>query len=335
MDPEVNSPPVVTRRLFPWVLLGLFVVALTILGFMYFRSRQNAGFVSGFVENPETLLSVTDNRTNIAFLGIGGGDHSAGDLTDSMMFISLDHQTHEISLLSVPRDIWVDTMVAKLNTAYHYGEQRREGGGLDLASSAISEVLGQPVHYALALDFAGFTQAIDLVGGVDIDVQAVLDDKLYPIPGKETAEPESDRYEHLFFDLGMTHMDGATALKFARSRHAEGDEGTDFARSRRQQQIIQAFQDKLLSSNTFLSLDTLQALLASFRSSLETNIQDDEFGGLLRFFLTYSKLDNSLDSFNLDELFLTPKNRSPYQGQWVLVPVNNWEEIHDNVAKNL
>jgi len=335
VDPDIKSPPVVPRKFSPFLLLGILIFIIFIGYFIFAKRNQNPGFISGLVDSPQDILSNTNGRTNIAFLGTRGEGQEGGDLTDSMMLISLNHSTHKVSLLTIPRDIWVDTMVAKVNTAYHYGQERREGGGLDLAMSAIGEITGQPVHYAIALDFAGFTRAIDAVGGIDVEVIKEFDDYLYPIPGKEAVIPESDRYEHLHFDSGFTHMNGDLALKFARSRHAEGEEGTDFARSARQRQIILAFQKKILSSETLLNLDTLKNIFSSFQSSIDTNIQDNEFGGFFRFFLEHSRSDQSISSFTFDELFFTPKNKSPYQGQWILIPIDNWTEIHNYVEQNL
>lgn len=335
MDPEVNSPPVVSRR--PLVITALVLVLLILLSalFFYFRAHKQAGFVSGFVTDPESNLAATSGRTNLVFLGYGGEGHQAGDLTDSILFISLSHHTHSITLLSIPRDIWVTTMAAKINTAYHYGQQRREGGGLDLAKSAVAEITGEPVHYALALDFEGFVKGIDAVGGVEVEVKRAFDDYQYPVPGKEDVEPESERYEHLHFDQGLTHMDGATALKFARSRNSQGEEGTDFARSSRQQQIIIAFKDKLLNTETLLDFNRLQDIIGGFRKHIDTDIKDGEFGSFFRFFLAYQNQQAPLTTLSLDDLLQTPSARAPYQGQWVLVPKDDWSTVHAYVQENL
>jgi len=335
MDPAVNSPPVVSRRPLFILVAILLLFTLLILGFFYLRSRKGSNFVSGFVSDPGTSLASTAGRTNLVFLGIGGENHEAGDLTDSMIFLSLSHADSSLAIMSLPRDIWVDTMAAKINTAYHYGSTRREGGGLDLAKSAVAEVTGQPIHYALALDFEGFVAAIDAVGGIDVIVTQAFDDYKYPIPGQEDAEPESARYEHLHFDAGPTHMDGTTALKFARSRHAEGDEGTDFARSARQQLIIMAFKDKLLASQTLLNLETLKNIYNSFQSSVDTDIKEGEFGSFFRFFLKYQQANTPSLSLSIDDYLVNPLNRSSYQGQWVLIPEQNWAAIHDYVAQTL
>jgi len=334
MDPDVKTPP--TPPLRPWrTLLSIFLVITAILALILLKSYHTRQIVSGLVTDPAASLKNTDGRTNLVFLGMGGEGHEGGDLTDSIIFVSLDHATQSITLIPLPRDIWVTTMQAKINTAYHYGNEKRVGGGRDLAKSSVSEILGVPVHYALALDFQGFIQAIDAVGGIDVQVERSFDDYKYPIPGKENALPESDRYEHLHFDAGLTHMDGTTALKFARSRYAEGEEGTDFSREARQQKIILAFKDKLLETQTFLNLDTLNHVFASFQSSIDMDIPESDYGSFLKFFLSFERTSQPLKSISLEDYFLNPKNTSPYQGQWVLVPKTSWQEIHDYVETSL
>ena len=335
MTTEVTTPRVVnSHRLF--TVLGIILLSLFAIFFAFYLRYQAArDVVSGLVGDPAKILQNTDNRTNLVFLGLGGEGHEAPDLTDSMIFVSLSHQTNSITMISLPREIWVPTMQAKINTAYHYGNEKRADGGRDLSKSAVSEILGLPVHYALALDFTGFIKAIDAVGGIDVTIERGFDDYKYPIPGKEQAEPDSARYEHLHFEAGITHMDGATALKFARSRHAEGDEGTDFARSARQQKIILAFRDKLLQSNTFLDFEKLKALFSSFSSSVDTDIKEEEMAGFFRFFLTFNNSKRGVTNLSLEKQFINPKNKSPYQGQWVLIPAASQEELNKYVRENL
>lgn len=334
MEPLVKDKPVSPRRVWPY-LLGACLVLVSLAAFMILRNYKTRSLVTGFVADPAVNLLSSDGRTNLVFLGLGGEGHQAPDLTDSMILVSLRHSDSSISLVSVPRDLWVDTLKAKINTAYHYGNSRREGGGRDLAKSAVAEVLGVPVHYAVALDFDGFIKAIDAVGGIEVDVERTFDDSQYPIPGKETAEPESARYETLHFDAGRQPMDGVTALKFTRSRHAEGDEGTDFARSARQQKIIMAFKDKLFQTQTLLNKDRLQAVIGSFQSSLDTDIPESDYGSFLRFFLTFEQAGSVTKSISIDEFLLNPKNKAPYQGQWVLVPARDWQELHTYVKQSL
>jgi LCP family protein required for cell wall assembly len=225
-------------------------------------------------------------------------------------------------------------MQAKINTAYHYGNEKGSGGGLSLAKQAVSELLDLPVHYVAILDFRGFVKAIDAVGGIDVEVDSTFDDYKYPIAGKENVEPESDRYEHVHFDKGMTHMDGATALKFARSRHSVGDEGTDFARGKRQEKIVIAFRNKVFSTNTLFNSTTLSNLKESISSSIDTDIGPKEQASFFKLFLNLGSLNN-VNSIDIADFFTNPKSTTIYGGQWVLIPKNKVENIHVYVKEEL
>jgi LCP family protein required for cell wall assembly len=184
------------------IILAIILSFGVIAGSWYLHNQTAKNIVSGVVKSPLDNLKSNGNRTNILLLGMGGEGHQGGDLTDSILLVSLDIGTNLATIIPVPRDVWVPTLKAKINTAYHYGEERRAGGGLDLAKSAVSEILGIPVHYGVTLDFQGFIKAIDAVGGIDVVVENTFDDYKYPIPGKETVEPESARYEHIHFEKG-------------------------------------------------------------------------------------------------------------------------------------
>ena len=101
-------------------------------------------------------LKSSQNRTNILLLGVGGGAHEGADLTDTMVVVSLDSRQQSASLISIPRDIWSDTLKDRVNSAYHYGEEKKEGGGLLLARVIAEDVIGAPIHYTLLVDFSGF-----------------------------------------------------------------------------------------------------------------------------------------------------------------------------------
>jgi LCP family protein required for cell wall assembly len=317
--------------------LTVLAVGIVVGGIWWYWSHLSVGRVmTGITQDPLTVLQSDGNgRTNVVFLGVGGKGHEGGDLTDSIILFSYDHSNHRVTMIPIPRDIWIPSMAAKINTAYHYGNERGPGCGLTLMKSAVTEVTGVPVQYAVVLDFQGFEKIIDAVGGVDVAVENTFDDYSYPIAGKENAVPESARYEHIHFDAGLMHMDGVTALKFARSRHAEGDEGTDFARSKRQEKVILAFKDKLLSSHTLLSLSTLQNIFNSVRDSLDTDIGEVETGAFIHLFINLEQARATPIPVSLTDLYVNPKNSAPYQGQWVLIPKTNIEDIHAYVAKEL
>lgn len=316
------------------IVLTVLIVALALGVSWYYHNLQAQKIVSGLVSNPADNLTSLDDRVNLVLLGIGGDGHEGSDLTDSIIFVSLNLTSKQVLMVPIPRDVWISSMQAKINTAYHYGKERREGGGRDLIKSAVSEIIGQPVHYALVLDFNGFVRAIDAVGGLDITIDHTFDDYKYPIAGMENAQPESARYLHLHFDQGPTHLDGATALQFVRSRHAEGDEGTDFARSARQEKIITAFRNKVLSSKTLLSSTTMSNLKSSISSSIDTDIGEKEYGSFAKLALSMGTT-SAIKNLSLESYLQNPKNTKPYQGQWVLIPLHDLEEIHAYVKANL
>ena len=206
----------------------------------------------------------------ILVLGKGGEGHTAPDLTDTMMLVNLNPDSNKVSILSLPRDIWIPAIRAKLNTAYHYGS-------FGLASSSVSSVTGITPNYYVVVDFSLFKDLIDTVGGINVEVANPFTDEKYPIVGKEDDLCNGDklykcRYETLHFVQGKQLMNGETALQFVRSRNAVGDEGTDIARERRQQKVIEALKTKLLSTQVLSNSKVLMNLYDIIMSHLETNI---------------------------------------------------------------
>jgi polyisoprenyl-teichoic acid--peptidoglycan teichoic acid transferase len=307
--------------------LKLAILILLGLTLILFLSRK---FTLG--TPPENILRTTSGRTNFLILGMGGAGHEAADLTDTIIFISLNPLTKDTVLLSVPRDLWVPSLRAKINTAYHYG-------GLPSAKTAVAEILGQPVDYAVALDFAGFTQAIDLVGGINIDVPQTFDDFQYPIPGQEDA-PLTQRYEQLHFDAGLQHMTGDRALKYVRSRNAASEAGTDFARSHRQQQVLSALKDKIFSSQTLFNPARLIELKRTLATSLIHDLSDAEIIALAKLavgFSTQNLRSGTLDTGDATRsgLLVHPPVSARYDSQWVLIPKDSLDSIHQYINQLL
>lgn len=130
------------------------------------------------------------------------------------------------------------------------------------------------------------------------------------------------RYEHLSFQKGLSHMDGETALKFVRSRHGTGKEGTDFARSKRQELVLQAFKNKILSTQTLMNPQKIIELLQTFGSNVETNIPTT----LYPEFIKILKQQKDIKSFVIDSTGKDPFLIAPPPGEfgaWVLIPPNN------------
>jgi LCP family protein required for cell wall assembly len=280
-----------------YFLLAIFFVAIAWALWIVFHPGSVATKII-FHQNPQ--LQQTNGRTNILLLGTGGANHDGPNLTDTIIFASVDEKKNEMDMISIPRDLWVvngDTS-EKINEAYADG-QANNSKGLVYAKAVVSKVLGQPIHYAFRIDFGGFVKAVDVVGGIDVTVDNTLDDLHYPIDGKEdescghsdediksfvaTASAEQllwdffpCRYKHLHVDPGVIHMDGIAALEFVRSRHAAGSEGSDFARSRRQQRVIEAFRGKVLSLGILLNPSKLFELYNVIKTSIDTDISQED-----------------------------------------------------------
>ncbi len=283
-----------------------------------------------FVIGRTNLLKQDGGRVNFLILGLTDESKKGEDLTDSIIFVSIDMKSGDSALVSIPRDVWVDSMKAKINTAFHYGELKKPGGGgLILAKSSVAELLGQPVHYALVINFDGFRKIIDSLGGVDVDVERTFDDFKYPVVGNETAQPESDRYKHLHFDKGTQHMDGVRALEYVRSRQAEGEEGTDFARSERQKRLILAVKKKALSAEILLNPKRVLELKLVGNGLILSDISEREFAVMGR--TLFRALNKSPRLVSVSSFLINPLP-GMYQGQYVLVPKSGtWNEIRGYV----
>jgi len=298
--------------------------------------------VKSFVYSQDSSIKSQDGRVNILILGIGGKGHDGSDLTDTMIFASVSLTNHSISLISIPRDIWIPDLMAKINSAYYWGEtQPGRGGGLNFSKEIVSEVTGQPVNYALVIDFSGFQDIIDTIGGVDVTIDRSFTDTKYPIAGRENDTCGGDptlacRYLTIHFEKGLTHMDGVTALEFVRSREGDNGENTDFARSARQQKIISAIGKKVLSLNTIINPVKDLKILKAVRSSIETDLDPAAIGILARTVLA-SRNNLSSDVLSTD-LLVNPPISALYQKQYVLIPKlgnGKWGDIQKWIASKI
>lgn len=331
------------------LVILLIALLLFILGFL---AVQGANVLSKLNLKPQDLLSFfgspaekldnTNGVTNFLVLGIRGEGSDSPNLADTIIILSYDHSTKTATMISVPRDLWVPSLQAKINSAYYYGEVASPGAGIKMAQAAMLEDLGIPIHYTAVLNFTVFKETVDLIGGIDVNVNPGFTDTQFPIPGMENAEPESARYETLTFATGSAHMNGETALNFVRSRHAAGDEGTDFARSRRQQQVITAMRQKMLTPGFLLDKNKLNTFFDILNRNLKTNIGRDLFPTLAK--LAFDTRNNPVKAVTFSDLpdqngitilYNPPENQ--YKGEWVLIPKdNNWSALKkylDNILK--
>jgi polyisoprenyl-teichoic acid--peptidoglycan teichoic acid transferase len=369
------------------------IAAIVLVSFLWSFMRTTSSVFNysfGGVFQPDPFKG-TDGRLNILLLGNAGGRHDGAELTDSIIVASYHLKSNQVTLISIPRDLWVDSTKSKINAVYEYGELPKNGSnGIKFAKEHIDNVVGFPIHYAVRLDFNGFARAIDHVEGVEIDIPKTFDDFRYPIEGKENdmcgfkekevelpddevaklasssayikplpqkanelkkyqvlvdeadkiASGAADfdcRYEHLHFTKGKSQMDGETALKFVRSRMGTNGEGSDFARSRRQQLVIQSFREKALSIKTLTNPKTVLELIGTLGRSIETDIPLEKY---LDFYNLAKKVEG-VKSIVLGDLgggksILIVPPAKDYGGAFVLTPPNDdFTPVREYIKKSL
>ena len=210
---------------------------------------------------------VTIPAVNILLLGSDArpGESDISN-TDTMILLNFDPQNQMVGLLSLPRDLWVPIpgfgYETRINTAYPLGETYGyNGGGPQLAKDTVSSFIGQPVQYYARVNFQGFVELIDMIGGVNINVPFTIYDTEYPT--------EDYGVQTFYLEAGPQHLDGETALKYVRTRNVDDDYG----RAGRQQQVIRAVAQKVLDANMLPTLIAkLPQLLITFNNMVQTDL---------------------------------------------------------------
>lgn len=327
------------------------VCILLVLGLVWVYLNRYDSATAKFIYQNIPLINQSPDKEAILLLGIAGGAHDGANLTDTVMVAIIDSSARRVNLISIPRDLWIDEITGKVNSAYEKGLSKNDG--LGFAKRVVSKFLGIQIDHAIRIDFNGFIEAIDSIGGVEVNVERSFEDYLYPVSGKENdmcgnEEVEVDgkkalkledgkiatdsatedkgyqyfkcRYEHLKFERGLTQMDGVTVLKFVRSRHGSGGEGSDFARAKRQQRALEAIRAKVLSSDSLVNPNgitkAMQALGRSFDSDMSVADMINVYSMV--------KKDVKILSFVLGGegggSLLEHPNPDNFGGAWVLTP---------------
>ncbi len=290
------------------IMIIVFTVLLLVLGmgFLIYKGyifSHDFGFRFGpgsliLREEQELKKDSSGNFTNVLLVGLDTRENGGLLNTDTIIMASYNYKTDNISLISVPRDFHVEieedlNWYVRINSIYSNAEQKKKNSGIEELRKTVERLSGQEIQYYAVVDFKAFTEIIDAVGGLDINVENSFTDYRYPL-GKD--------YQTVSFQAGPQSMDGEKALIFSRSRHSmQNSEGSDFARAKRQQKVIQALKDKLLSSE---SLTNPKKLIGIF-SSIAGNVQISEFTikdveAALELAKTYEEKGGKTYSFVLD-----------------------------------
>jgi LCP family protein required for cell wall assembly len=210
------------------------------------------------------------SRISILVIGLDYRDWSAGEgapRSDTMIVLTIDPLSKTAGIMSIPRDLWVNIPgfgYSRINTAYSSGEgSQLPGGGPELARKTVEQLLGVPIQYYAQVDFGTFVQFIDLIGGVDVHVDESL--RVDPVGGGKD--------KIIITCCGMRHFNGVKALAYARYRK---DKEGDIARAQRQQKIILAIRDKVLSPENFpVLIGKAQQFYNEFSVGIRTNMPFD------------------------------------------------------------
>lgn len=317
--PKVRRLTKIIKRLVPIILVVAILISLAI----FLTTSSTTTSVVNLILSGTNLKS-TNGRVNVLLLGISGGTHAGSNLTDTIIVASYNLKNNKLHLISIPRDLWLPALQTKANAVYQIGKNK--GEGIEFTKTIMGNVVGIPIHFGLRVDFRGFIQAIDILGGIDVEVERSFDDYYYPIEGKENDLCDGDktyrcRYETISFTKGRTHMDGNTALKFVRSRHAEGEEGSDFARSKRQQLVMAAIKEKGIIIAKSLDLTKMRAIYKKANSLVNRDVTNQELTSIGKDILL-SKTFIQKNVFLPEDLFIVP-DFSQYDGKYVLIPAHD------------
>jgi polyisoprenyl-teichoic acid--peptidoglycan teichoic acid transferase len=260
------------------------------------------------VETPASL----EEPINILLLGL---DERPGDVTplaDTQIVVRVDPINKRAVMFSIPRDTYVKIpgfADDRINTSYRLGsdpENKVPGGGVGLAMSTVEQNFGIRIHYHARLNFTGFEEVIDAMGGVTVDVQRPLVDNQYPLPNYGTSR--------IYIPAGIQHMDGRTALQYARSRHADSDIG----RNSRQQQVLLALRQQGLNFNIINKLPELSLRL---KDAVKTDIDHPRLLALAR--LAQEIGPASIETFVIEPPmvyeYITPGGASVLMPDWSLI----------------
>ena len=257
-DPIVGDPAQHPRSRWPTILAAIGVMAIAVALFLktpwgdYFQRKTTSALTVG--ARPMNVLVIANNARGVAAndpLGLG----TAAGQADVLMVLHIDPLERGIWAIPIPRDALVAqphwrNPVPKIKTLFFLGDQESPPDGPQVTARAVSALIGLPIDGYLAMNFAGFSRAVDLVGGLDVYVR----ERMYD-PANSGAD----------FTPGMHHMNGAQVLAYVRVRQNDAGNGyrvNDFQRMDAEVEVVSLLRAKLLSPKDVASLPGYVAKLA-------------------------------------------------------------------------
>lgn len=362
------------------VALTIILVVLLVGGFFVWKTdnilgkiNPKGGLFQTLVHNipgvKDGVKGEKENRINILLLGMRGNDMPGGGLlADTIMVASINAKDNKISLVSVPRDLYVDNPgwgnKSKINAVYAAGEEKAKGQGLQDMKKVISDISGIDIGYAASINFKGFTNLIDILGGVEVtldqpfteamqfDEAHVCDSVVFTVPtgkfeNKTTltgsgrlrvvksyplcTNPVKECGGSFSLPAGKQTLDGAKALCYARSRVTS----SDFERAKRQQIILQQIKEKALSMGTLTDFGKINEMLNNLGDNVRSDMQPwelqrvfDIYKGMQNLQIIQRVLENSEEGL----LYNPPEVKAT---GYILLPIgDNYEKIRE-MFKNI
>jgi LCP family protein required for cell wall assembly len=255
---------------------------------------------------------------NILLMGLDYRPQEQDSRADTMIVVHIDPVEKTAAMVSIPRDLWLPIPghgEGRINAAFQLGEKdpNTPGGGPGLAMATVEDNFGIKIHYFAQVDFAGFEKIVDTLGGVTIDVPKPLADNDYPLA------QNSYGTTRIYIPAGLQHMDGRTALEYARSRHADSDLG----RNSRQQQVLLALRQQGVSLNLITRFNDL---LSQLSGAVKTDLSFTQVGSL-------AKLSKEIDKDSIQTLAIDANmvRETIIGGADVLLP--DWELIRPKIRQ--
>jgi polyisoprenyl-teichoic acid--peptidoglycan teichoic acid transferase len=321
----------------------------------------------------DELKGEKDGRVNVLLLGMRGADlPGGGTLADTIILVSIKPQENQVSMISIPRDLYVTVPGTqdrqKINAVHAYGEQKSKGQGMEDMKTIIGEVTGLPIHYAISTNFAGFKQLVDAVGGVDITLDQPFDEsvqfnephacdsffniptgeydnkyaKVY-FPGTKTVKRKRLVKSYPLCTAPLDTLECGGAFKLPAGKQTLNGEqalcyarsratSNDFERAKRQQLMLQLIKDKMLSVGTLTDFSKVNAILNSLGDNVRTDMQLWE---MQRFYDIYKKMQNLQIHQRVLENSEEGLLYHPEEGTagYILLPIgDNYDKIREMAA---
>jgi polyisoprenyl-teichoic acid--peptidoglycan teichoic acid transferase len=276
------------RKIAKRTAAGLAILVLLTGGWLGWKIFHNTSKVFGGSSNLLGFLSATPlkcentGRCNIILAGNSADDpgHDGANLTDSIMIVSIDFKDNTAFMLSVPRDLYVNIPgngYAKINEAYpdgqseHFSQAGYAKGGMGLLEETVSQDFGIPISYYALVDYSALKDAVNAVGGINVDIQSDDPRGLY--------DPSVDYATHgplVNLSNGWHKLTGEQALDLARARGdaygSYGFDASDFTRTQDQRMMILALKSKVMTSSVLANPIKLGELFDAFGNNVHTDL---------------------------------------------------------------